>query len=434
MKKRSVPNRRSIRRNLIGGATVVVLLVGGVGVWAGTVDISGAVIARGVVAVASHEKTVQHPTGGIVREIFVRDGDDVEAGDLLVRLSDTIPRANLNIVTKNLHELYARKSRLEAERDGAERMKPIPKLAERLDDPEVARIFTVEQRLFDLRRVAMHGNKERLQERKEQLGKQIQGFSAQVEAKTQELALISKEIEGIRQLWEKQLVSISRLTAYEREATRIEGERAQLISGIAQARGAIAEVELQILQLEKELSSQTGSELREVDAKIAELEERKIAANDQMARIDIRAPTGGTVHQSTVHTVGGVIAGGEPIMLIVPDDDDLVIEVMVAPQDIDKLSVGQRVLLRFTAFNLHDTPEVGGIVAMVAAGVTHNERTNEVYYAARITPVAAELGRLHEIKLVPGMPVEAFIRTGERKVISYLMKPIMDQMKRAFRD
>lgn len=434
MRKHTTSNRQSIRRNLLGGLAVSTMLVGGIGVWAGTADISGAVIAHGVVTVDSNEKKVQHPTGGIVGKIFVRDGDRVEAGDLLVQLSDTIPRANLNIVTKGLDELYARKSRLEAERDGAERMEPIPAFANRLDDPEVARIFVVERRLFELRRIAMHGNKERLRERKEQLEKQIQGFSAQVESKTQEIALISKEITGIRHLWQKQLVSISKLTAYEREATRIEGERGQLVSSIAQARGAIAEVELQILQLTKEFSSQTGSELREVDAKIAEFEERKVAAEDQMLRINIRAPTGGTVHQSKVHTVGGVIAAGEPIMLIVPDDDDLVVEVKVAPPDIDKLEVGQRVLLRFTAFNLYSTPEVGGVVSMVAADVSQSERTDEVYYAARVAPDPTELKRLHEITLLPGMPVEAFIRTGDRKVISYLMKPVMDQMTRAFRD
>lgn len=427
-------NRHSIRRNLLGGSTVVALLVGGIGTWAATAEIAGAVIAHGIVTVDTNEKKVQHPTGGIVGKIFVRDGDQVEAGDLLVQLSDTIPRANLNIVRKGLDELYARKTRLEAERDGATRLEPVAALAARLDAPEVAKIVSVEQRLFELRRVVMQGNKERLRERKEQLEKQIQGFSAQVEAKTQEIALIGKEIEGIRQLWNKQLVSISRLTAYEREATRIEGERAQLTSSIAQARAAIAEVELQILQLDKEFSSQTGSELREVDAKIAEYEERRVAAEDQMSRINIRAPTSGTIHQSKVHTVGGVVGAGEPIMLIVPDSDDLVVEAKVAPQDIDNLAIGQRVFLRFSAFNLHDTPEISGIISMVAADVTRNERTNEVYYLVRVAPDPSELERLDEISLLPGMPVEAFIKTGDRRVISYLLKPITDQMKRAFRD
>ncbi len=206
------------------------------------------------------------------------------------------------------------------------------------------------------------------------------------------------------------------------------------MSRIAEARAAIAEVEMQTLQLEKEFSSQTAHELREVDAKIAEYEERRIAAEDHMSRINIRAPTNGTVHQSKVHTVGGVIAAGDPIMLIVPDDDDLVIEVKVDPSNIDKVAVGQEVLLRFAAFSLNDTPEISGVVSLVAAGITHDERTNQAYYAARITPDPLDLKHLGGLQLLPGMPVEAFIKTGNRTVLSYLIKPIMDQMKRSLRE
>ena len=430
----TTPYRRSMHRNLLGGVIAILILVGGLGLWTALAEVSGAVIAHGHVTVDSSEKKVQHPTGGIVGKIFVRNGDRVAAGDLLVQLNDTIPRANLNIVRKGLDELYARKSRLLAERDGAGHLVPVPELSERLSDPEVAKIFSLEQRLFELRRVALEGNKARLRERKEQLEKQIHGLSAQVEAKAQEIALIGKEIEGIRQLWKNQLVSISRLTAYEREATRIEGERAQLVSRIAEARAAIAEVEIQTLQLEKEFSSQTAHELREVDAKIAEYEERRIAAEDHMSRINIRAPTNGTIHQSKVHTVGGVIAAGDPIMLIVPDDDDLVIEVKVDPSDIDKVAVGQEVLLRFAAFSLNDTPEISGVVSLVAADITHDERTNQAYYAARITPDPLDLKHLGGLQLLPGMPVEAFIKTGNRTVLSYLIKPIMDQMKRSLRE
>jgi len=430
----ATPYRRSMHRNLLGGLIAVLILGGGVGLWAAMAEVSGAVIAQGHVAVASNAKKVQHPTGGTVGRIFVRDGDNVEAGDLLVQLSDTIPRANLNILRKGLDELYARKSRLLAERDGANEFEPVPELVERLSDPDVARIVSLERRLFELRWIALQGNKARLRERKEQLEKQIIGLSAQVEAKAQEIALIGKEIQGIRQLWKNQLVSISRLTAYEREATRLEGERAQLVSRIAEARAAIAEVEIQTLQLEKDFSSQTAHELREVDAKIAEFEERRAAAEDQLSRINIRAPTGGTIHQSKVHTVGGVISAGEPIMLIVPDDDDLVVEVKVTPADIDKVAAGQQVLLRFPAFDLHDTPEIRGIVSFVAPDISYDERTNQAYYPTRIAPDPADLERLGGLQLIPGMPVEAFIETGNRRVISYLIKPIVDQMKRSFRE
>ncbi|MCG5480869.1 HlyD family type I secretion periplasmic adaptor subunit [Sinorhizobium alkalisoli] len=427
-------NRRSIQRNLMGGVTVIALLVGVVGGWAATVDISGAVIAHGAVVVESNEKKVQHSTGGIVGKIFVRDGSQVSTGDLLVQLSDVVPRANLAFVTKSLDELYARKSRLEAERDGAEQMTLAPLLENRMVAPEVATLVASEKRLFELRSVARAGNKARLHERMEQLRKQIEGHSAQERAKAREIELINNELEGIRSLVKQKLVPISKLTAYEREATRIEGERAQLISNIAQAKGAIAEVQLQVLQLDKEFSSETGRELREVDAKIAEFEEREVTAEDQLARINIRAPASGTIHQSTVHTVGGVIGAGESIMLVVPHSDALTVEAKVAAQDIDQLLVGQEALLRFTAFNLRSTPELTGTVSMVAADITRDQRTGESYYVVRISPHPEGLKGLGQMTLVPGMPVEVFIRAGERKVISYLMKPLTDQMMRAFRD
>lgn len=413
---------------------MIALLFGVVGGWAGTVEISGAIVAHGAVVVDTHEKKVQHSTGGIVSAILVRDGAHVEAGDLLVQLSDVIPRANLAFVTKSLDELYARKSRLEAERDGIEQMTLAPTLVNRMTDPEVAVLVTSERRLFELRRIAQSGNKARLRERMEQLQKQIEGYSAQEVSKGKEIELINSELDGIRSLVARKLTPLSKLTGYERDATRIVGERAQLIASIAQARGAIAEVELQILQLDKEFSSETGSELREVDAKIAEFEERKVTAEDQLSRMNIRAPSSGTVQQSTVHTVGGVIGAGEPIMLIVPDNDILSVEVKIAPQDIDQLLVGQSTLLRFTAFNQHSTPEVSGTVSRIAADVTRDQRTNESYYVARITPNLENPERLGTVTVVPGMPVEVFIRVGERKVISYLMKPLTDQMMRAFRD
>ncbi|MFK0689091.1 HlyD family type I secretion periplasmic adaptor subunit [Mesorhizobium sp. IMUNJ 23033] len=434
MLSRLPSNRRSIRHNLLGGTTVVALLVGVMGVWAGTVNISGAIISRGAVIVDGSEKKVQHPTGGVVGKIFVRDGDRVRAGDILVQLSDTIPRASLAYVTKNLDELYARKSRLEAERDGSKRMTLAPILVSRMNDPEIAATVASEQRLFELRRVELSGNKARMRERIEQLRKQIEGYSAQASAKAKEIALISDELVDIRSLVEMKLILKSKLTEYEREATRIEGERAQLVSSIAQARGAIAEVELQILQLDKQFSSETGSELRDVEAKIAEFEERKVTAEDQLSRIDIRAPASGIVHQSTIHTVGGVIGAGEPIMLVVPDTDTLTVEVKAAPQDIDQLLIGQSARLRFTAFNVRTTPEAEGVVSMIAADVTHDQHTNETYYVVRIAPDPKDLKKLGPVSLIPGMPVEAFIRTGDRKVISYLMKPLTDQMMRAFRD
>lgn len=227
---------------------------------------------------------------------------------------------------------------------------------------------------------------------------------------------------------------ITRLSQLEREATRLDGERGQLIASIAQAKGKIAELQLQIIQVDQDLSSEVAKEMREIDAKIGEFVERKVSALDQLQRTDIRAPQDGTVFQSTVHTVGGVIPAGEPIMMIVPNADKLTVEAKVNPQDIDKVQVGQRAMLRFSAFNVRTTPEISGTVSQVSADSTTDQRTNQSYYTIRVAMSPEQVARLGDVKLVPGMPVEAFVKTGERTVMSYLMKPLSDQLNRAFRE
>jgi len=426
--------RTSIRRHLWWGLALVVLMVGGVGGWAATARISGAVIATGSLVVYSNVKKVQHRDGGIVGEILVRDGDRVKAGDILVRLDATIPRANLAITTKALIEMTARKARLEAERDEAEAVAFPQKLLTRLAELEVGYAISGERKLFELRRVARIGQKALLGERITQLNEEITGFKALAEAKSQEIVLIRRELVGARALWDKGLMPVTKLTALERESTRVGGERAQLISTIAQARGRISEIKLQIVQIDRDLASEVATELREIDGRIGEFVERKIAAEDQLKRIDVRAPQDGTVHQSAVHTVGGVITAGEAIMLIVPKADNLMVEVKVAPQDIDQLRLDQAAKLRFSAFNQQTTPEINGTLTRISADITSNERSGQSYYTVRIAMSSDEIARLGSVTLVPGMPVEAFIQTGKRKVISYLVKPLSDQMMRAFRE
>jgi HlyD family secretion protein len=427
--------QRSIRNNVWAGVAVAVLLVGSFGVWAATTDISGAVIAPGALVVDSNVRKVQHPTGGVVGEILARDGDDVKAGDVLVRLDATITRASLAVVVKGLDELRARKARLEAERDDAEGIVFAKELTERRDNPDVARVMGDERKLFDLRRTARRGHKDQLQQRIAQLKQEIEGLEAQAVAKAQEIALIQKELAGARSLWDQNLYPITKLTLLEREATRIGGERAQLTASSAQARGKITETELQIGQIDRELASEVAKELREADAKIGELIERQTAAEDQLKRIDIRAPIDGVVHQSTVHTVGGVItSSGEPLMLIVPVSDKLIVEAKVAAQEIDQLYIGQTARLRFLTFNQRTTPELGGSVSRISADTMTDQRTGASYYVIRISLAAGEIVRLGDVKPVPGMPVEAFVSTGDRKVISYLLKPLTDQFARAFRE
>jgi HlyD family secretion protein len=386
------------------------------------------------VVVDSNVKKVQHPTGGVVGEIRVRDGDRVKAGDLVVRLDETVTRANLAVVTKGLDELAARQDRLEAERDGRTAINVHANLKARVADPEIARLVVGEQRLFELRREAREGLRLQLKERIEQLKEQIEGLKLQATAKADEIKLIQDELVGVQDLWRKNLVPITRVTALRREETRLTGDRGQMISAIAQARGKISETELQIIQIDQDLRSEVAKELREVQAKSAELVERKVAAEDQLKRIDIRAPQAGIVHQLNVHTVGGVIAAGDLLMLVVPEADDLAIEVKVSPQDIDQLKIGQKAVLRLSAFNQRTTPEVNGEVKRIAADLLQDQTTGQSYYTARITMPDHEMTRLHGLKLLPGMPVEAFIQTGDRTALSYLMKPLSDQLVRAWRE
>jgi HlyD family secretion protein len=266
------------------------------------------------------------------------------------------------------------------------------------------------------------------------LEQQIDGFKAQADSKVKEIELINRELDGLRDLWKQRLTPLNKLTALEREAARLEGERGQLLSSVAQAKDKITETQLQVIQIDQDLASDVAKELRETDAKIDEYVERKVTAEDQLKRVDIRAPQDGTVFQSSVHTVGGVIAPGDQIMLIVPGADNLTVEAKIAPQDIDQVRVGQKAVLRLTAFNQRTTPELNGVVSQVAADTTTDQRTGQSYYITRIAMPADDLARLGDIKLIPGMPVEVFIQTGEREVLSYLVKPLRDQLARAFKE
>ena len=425
---------QSIRLHLIIGLAVVVILAGGLGGWASTAQISGALIAPGSVVVESNVKKVQHPTGGVVGEVRARDGDVVKAGDVVVRLDDTVTKASLAIVTKNLDGLWARAARLEAEQRGLDDIVFPSMLLSRAEDPDVKTVIASETKLFEVRVNGRAGQKAQLRERVTQLNEEIAGLTAQERAKDKEIALVEKELVGVRSLFEQHLVQISRLTVLERDAARLNGERAQYIASRAQAKGKITETELQIIQVDKDMISEVSKDLRETNDKIGEFVERKVTAEDQLRRVDIRAPQDGMVLQSTVHTVGGVITAGDAIMMIVPQADDLSVEAKVNPQDIDKLQIGQKTLLRLSAFNQRTTPELNGIVTRVSPDVTTDQRTGQSYYTIRVSMPPQEVARLGDVKLIPGMPVEAFVQTGDRTMLSYLIKPLSDQLMRAFRE
>ena len=425
---------RSIQRHILAGSILVAVLLIGLGGWASTAQISGALIAQGSITVDSNVKKVQHPTGGVVGELFARDGDHVKAGDVLLRLDETVTHANLAIVNKGLIELYARKARLAAERDGGDTMGVPAELANRQNEPEVKEALGSERKLFELRHQDRLGQKQQLQERITQLQQQITGLAAQQSAKDKGLALIEQELQGVRDLWQKNLVQLNRLTSLQREEAHLQGERGQIIAQAAEVKGKIAEIQLQIIQVDQDLSSDVAKELRETDSKIGEYVERKVTAEDQLKRTDIRAPQAGIVFQSTANTVGGVVAAGDPIMMIVPESDNLTVEVKVDPKDIDQVQFGQTVVLRFTSFNVRTTPEINGTISRIAADTSTDQRTGQSYYLVRIAMPANELRRLGDVKLTPGMPVEAFIETGERTMLSYLVKPLHDQLMRAFRE
>jgi HlyD family secretion protein len=432
--KSSRNENASIRRHLVGGTVLAFLLVGGLGGWASTTELSGAVIAPGSVVVESNVKKVQHLTGGVIKDLLVDEGANVRAGDVVVRLDDTVVRANLAVVVKALDEVQARKARLESERDGAQTVVSPDELLSRSHEPDVARAIDSERRLFELRRAARVGQKSQLRQRIAQLEEEMRGHVALQEAKAEEIEFIRRELEGVRELWAKNLIQMNRLTALEREAARLKGERAQSIFALAQSRGKASEIELQIIQIDQDLGSEVAKDLREADAKIGELVERKVAAEDQLQHVDIRAPQDGIVLQLAVHTVGGVVSPGDTLMLVVPSADLLTVAAKIAPQDIDQLYLGQLADLRFTAFNQRTTPEISGILSRISADVSTDQRTGRDYYTVQVTMRSEEVERLGHVKLAPGMPVEVFIRTAKRNVTSYFIKPLHDQLARAFRE
>jgi membrane fusion protein, type I secretion system len=407
----------------------VALIAGG---WAVLMPLAGAVVVPGNLVVQSNVKTIQHPTGGVVAEIAVRNGQHVGNGDLLLRLDATQAQASLQMVSKQLDEIRARIARLIAERDGLAQLETPAELTARSSEANIKTLLLSEETLFKARASARRSQIDLLQSKVSQLGEEIAGLDAQVASKTKQLELITGELSGVQELYDKRLVPLTRLTALQRESARIEGERGQLVSAIAETKSKIGEARLQIVRIDQDFRTDVVKELGENRGKEAELVERAVAARDLLDRIEVRAPTSGVINQLAAHTVGGVVRAGDQIMEVVPDSDDLQIEARLQPNDIDQVRTGQKAFVRFSAFNQRVTPQLTGAVTYVSADISHDPQTNAPYFTVRVALSEEERRRMAGLQLVPGMPAEVFMQTGSRTMMNYLLKPLTDQMRRAF--
>ncbi|MGH6769848.1 MAG: HlyD family type I secretion periplasmic adaptor subunit [Xanthobacteraceae bacterium] len=430
--------RGTIRRLNLTGLVVLAVFLGVGGGWVAFAELSGAVIASGFIVVESNVKKVQHPTGGIVGQIFVKQGSLVEEGQILVRLDETVPRATLGIVQSQLDELRTRQARLTAERDRSDSIIFPEDLVARQNERTIATAIAGETTLFESRKAVHVGQRSQLRERIAQINEEVRGLSSQRDAKLKEIGLIGEELKGVTDLYKKNLVSIMRYMALQRDQTKLQGEHGQLVAEIARARGRISETELQRIQIDRDFRSEVLRELRDIEGKIPELKERLTTAEDQLKRVDIRAPQAGKVHELTVHTIGGVIGAGETIMLIVPRTDNLVVEARVSPSDIDQISLGAAVTVRIMAGNQRTTPDVMGSVTHISADLTREQGSGlnpgQVFFMARISLNKDSVRALGDLHLVPGMPAETFIETGLRTPLDYLIKPLTEQLARTMRE
>lgn len=426
--------RDNIAGTVMAGIVVSIALLGGIGGWVATTSLSGAVIAGGTVVVDSNVKKVQHPTGGIIGEIAIRNGDRVEAGDVLARLDQTLPRASLEILAKQLDRVRMRMSRLAAEATGADTIQLPDAFRDRRNDDDIVELFGGERRLFEARRRSFTSQKTALEARNEQYRRQIEGLNAQRQAAEQSLVLLERDMVTVRDLFERKLIPLERISSLEMNIAQQKGEIGRLTSAAAEAEGRITENALQVIQLEDAFRRDASLELRELEGREAELVERLQVAQDQLARTIIRAPQSGYVQELAVHTIGGVISPGETLMTIVPESDDLVIDAQISPARIDEVEAGQPVVIRFSAFDRNVTPECHGTVSRVSPDLIRNETLRMAYYEARIVIDDENECLAEGMRLLPGMPVEVHVQTGERQVLSYLLKPITDQLMRALRE
>jgi HlyD family type I secretion membrane fusion protein len=419
-----------IRSRVAAAVVLAIGLIGGCGGWAVYAQLTGAVIAQGKVAVRKQVKLIQHRDGGIVGEILVANGDSVAAGEVLIRLDETQTKAELGVLKGQLAELQGRRARHVAERDGAAAIKFD------LDfegNPLTSEIAQGEIRLFNENRAVREARRDQLSLQIGQFEEQVRGLLAQQDANASERKMVKDDLERLTPLYTKGFMEISKIRTMERDLVKIDGLKGEIGANVARVKGQISESRIKIIELDQQARTDGQRDLREVDGKLAELQERIVASQDRLSRMVIRSPISGVVNELAVNSVNGVIAPKETLMSIVPESADLVVEAKLSPTDIDQAVSGQPARLRFSAFNQRTTPEVAGTVETIGAAATLEQATGQTYYLSTIA-IAGGLKQVAGKPIVPGMPVEVFLSTGDRSAFSYLIKPFTDQMMRSFRE
>ncbi len=429
------PNRWSVRRPLAVGTLAILLLFGGFGVWAVESRISGAVVASGQVEVEQNRQVVQHPDGGVVEEIRVREGQAVDGGAILIRLDGTLLRTELTIVEGQYYEIMARRGRLEAERADAEDIRfPQPLMDAAAQDETLRSLVEGQRSLFLARRDTLTQSLDQLQKQFEQVNAQITGIDAQLQALESQRNLIQQELEDQQSLLDRGLAQAPRVLALRREAARIDGQIGELQASRAGAETRQTEIDVERLRLSAQRREDAETLLRDLGYRELELAERRRSLIEQIDRLDIRAPVSGVVYDLKVTTPRSVIRPAEPLLYIIPQDRPLVIGARIATINVDEVQIGQPVVLRFSAFSSRTTPEIDGQISRISADALTDEHTGAPYYRAEVVIPADQLEKLGALALVPGMPVEVYIQTGERSPMTYLLKPLADYFNRAFRE
>jgi HlyD family type I secretion membrane fusion protein len=422
----------ALRRSLRIGLWLSAALVGTLLLMAFVIQTSGAVIGMGKLSVESRVKEIAHPTGGVIAELFVKEGDRVEQNQPIMRFDSTVSGGSATTLGQSLEQLLAAQARLIAERDGTAIAFPAQLTGANTESARAA--MEEARRQFEVGRQLRSAEQASVRERMRQAEQEIASISAQRTSADRQSTLIQSELEALRSLYERRLVTVTRLNQMERAATELTGASTAYGANIAQTRARIAELRQQSLEMDRTARNRAAQELASVQAQLNDQKIRSISASDSFERTMLRAPYAGIIDKLAFGTVGGVVPPAQTIMEIVPENEPLVVEIEIAPQDIDQMSIGQPAIVRFSAFNAQTTPELKGEVYYVGAERSVEQRTGVPYFPVRIRVSTEELAKLGDLQLRPGMPVEGFVQTGRRSLLSYLTKPLLDQFQRAFRE